>query len=209
MSDTKRRLKRLEGELRALPPTKRERRAARERLRCRYTLLLGGKHQLLCDLSNTERLKAEGVKPLRYEPIHPRGETLEEIRAFAEAHELLPVASEKSAEEAEAHLGPDDPERALEDVRIIDSAPWRTWLEQEYIPAWKAVESEDVCDLFEWANEFVENELIEMGAFLTPEELYRAMFHSSPGTGGHRQLQLSRLRAARRARVEGDDGSPE
>ncbi len=165
MSDTKRRLKRLEAQVRKLPVSENERRAAQERHRCRYTLILELKRYVVHGL-----LTAHGIELPAYEPVHPKGEFLESIRANHEVWDL-PVPSEKSAEEAQAYLGPDTPERALEDAKIIG---WRIWVKETYIPAFeamvKAKESGDPSRWFEWVNRTVLAEAKEHQARGKPDQ---------------------------------------
>ena len=164
MRDAERRLKRLEAKVRKLPLSENERRAAEERHRCRYTLILEMKRYVVHGL-----LTARGIELPPYEPVHPKGEILESIRA---QHEVwnLPVASEKSFEEAQAYLGPDNPEGALEDVKIVG---WRLWVEKTYIPAFEVMvevkESGDPSHWFEWVWRTVQAEAKEQEARGNPD----------------------------------------
>ncbi len=195
MSDAKRRLKRLEAKLGKLPVSENERRAAEERLRCRYTLILEMEGRVLHEVS-----MAHGIEVPPYEPVHPKGEILESIRAHHEVWNL-PVVSEKSVEEARAYLGPDNPERALEDAKIIGYGPWRIWLKETYIPALelmaKTTESGGPEQLIEWVMRKVEAEAKQEEARPRPSHYDRVM---------QRHFANKKRAAERRARGEGGQG---
>ncbi len=189
MSDATRRLRRLEAKVSKLPPGEAEREAAGERLRCRYTLLLEVKRSVIHGL-----LRASGVPLPDYEQVNPTGEVLEAIRAHHKTWRL-PVASEKSAEEAQAHLGPDSPEQALADAKLR-GALWRIWVEEQYIPAWEAMkqgeETGDRGPLFKWVEETVTREAQEDQARPRPDPYDRVMARY-------------RSRTARGATTQGED----
>ncbi len=199
MSDTKRRLKRLEAKVRKLLVSENERRAAEERHRCRYTLILEMKRYVMHRLLTTH-----GVELPPYESVQPKGEILESIRAHHEVWNL-PVASEKSPEEAEAYLGGDNPERARKDAKIVG---WNPWVEGTYIPALKAMakykESGEARHVLEWVNQTVEAEVKEARA-----DQARAKPDKYDRTIQRHRARKKKRAAERRARGEGGKGLAE
>ncbi len=202
MSDAKRRLKRLEAKVRKLPVSENERRAAEERHRCRFTVVLEMKRYVMHRL-----LTAQGMELPPHEPFHPQGESLENVRAHHEVWNL-PGVSEKSPKEAEAYLGGDNPERARKDAKIVG---WSTWVEGTYIPALEAMakarESGDRSHVLEWVHQTVEAEIQE------------GLADRDPGRGGQapakpdhydriiqRHLANKKRAAVRRVRGEGGKG---
>ena len=187
MSDAMRRTKRLEARVRKLPVSENDRRAAEERHRCRYTLILETKRYVVHGL-----LTAKGIELPPHEPAHPQGETLERIRAHHEVWNL-PVASEKSPEEAQAYLGPDTPERARKDAKI---SGWSIWVEETYIPFREAMakykESGDPSPLFEWVSRTVQAEAKKDRARANPDPYDRVM---------QRVLAIKKSAAAKKKRA--------
>ncbi len=205
MSDAKRRLKRLEAQVRKLPVSENERRAAEERHRCRFTVILEIKRYVMHRL-----LTPHGNELPPYEPFIPQGESLENVRAHHERWRL-PVVSEKSPEEAQAYLGGDNRERARQDEKIVG---WYPWVEEEYIPALEAMakvrESGNRSHGLEWVSRNVEAEAEEGLAGRDPRQAGQE--RAKPDHHDRiiqRHLAKKKRAAERRTRGEGGKGLAE
>ena len=204
MSDALRRTKRLEAQVRKLPVSENEQRAAEERHRCRYTLILEMKRYVMHGLWT-----ARGIELPPHEPFHPQGESLERIRAHGERWHL-PVVSEKPPEEAQAYLGSDSPERARQDAKIVG---WSTWVEGTYIPALeamaKAEETEDPSQLLEWVRRTVEAEAKEDRARANPDDYDRVMqrvLAIKKGAAASKKRAAAKKKRAADKRTRGEGG---